>query len=112
MAKPTQRKQTTHARRGGLTRRDLALLPVVIGTMASGRAEAQGGPSGLAIEDASLADVQQALGAGKITASALARAYLARIEAYDRSGQGTGRASIPCASSIPTRCRSPAVSTA
>ena len=57
MAKPTQRKQTTHARRGGLTRRDLALLPVVIGTMASGRAEAQGGPSGLAIEDASLADV-------------------------------------------------------
>ena len=81
MAKPTQRKPTTRARRDGLTRRDLALLPVVIGAMASGRAEAE---AGLAVEDASLADVAQALGAGKITASALARAYLARIEAYDR----------------------------
>jgi amidase len=68
-----------------LTRRDLAMLPVVIGAMASGRAAAE---AGLAIEDASLADVQQALAAGKITASALARAYLARIEAYDRGGPG------------------------
>ena len=41
--------------------------------------------AGLAVEDASLADVTQALGEGKITASALARAYLARIEAYDRA---------------------------
>lgn len=88
MAKPAQRKRTTRGRRGGLTRRDLALLPVAIGAMASGRAEAQGGPSGLALEDASLADVAQALGAGKITASALARAYLARIDAYDRAGPG------------------------
>ena len=55
--------------------------------MASGRAEAQ---TSLAVEDASLADVAQALSGGKITASALARAYLARIEAYDRGGQGTG----------------------
>ena len=85
MAKPAQRKQTTRARRGGLTRRDLALLPVVIGAMASGRAEAE---AGLAVENASLADVAQALSAGKITASALARAYLARIEAYDRAGPG------------------------
>ena len=75
MAKPAQRKKTTRARRGGLTRRDLALLPVVIGAMASGRAEAE---AGLAVENASLADVAQALGAGKITASSLARAYLAR----------------------------------
>ena len=85
MAKPAQRKQTTRARRGGLTRRDLALLPVVIGAMASGRAEAE---AGLAVENASLADVAQALSAGKITASSLARAYLARIEAYDRGGPG------------------------
>ena len=85
MARPVQRKPTTRSRRGGLTRRDLALLPVVIGAMASGRAEAE---AGLAVEDASLADVAQALGAGKITASALARAYLARIEAYDRGGPG------------------------
>src|SRR5882724_400707 len=85
MAKPAQRKKTTRARRGGLTRRDLALLPVVIGAMASGRAEAE---AGLAVENASLADVAQALGAGKITTSSLARAYLARIEAYDRAGPG------------------------
>ena len=39
-----------------------------------------------AVEDASLGDVAQALGEGKVTASALARAYLARIEAYDRGG--------------------------
>ena len=85
MAKPAQRKPTTRARRGGLTRRDLAMLPVVIGAMASERAEAQ---ASLAVEDASLADLVQALSAGKITAGSLARAYLARIEAYDRSGPG------------------------
>jgi amidase len=83
MAKPAQRKPTTRARRGGLTRRDLAMLPVAIGAMASGRAEAE---ASLAVEDTSLADVAQALAGGKITASVLARAYLARIEAYDRAG--------------------------
>ena len=85
MAKPAQRKPTTRSRRAGLTRRDLALLPVAIGALAGGRAQAQ---TGLAIEDASLADVQQALAAGKTTATALARGYLARIEAYDRAGPG------------------------
>src|ERR1700733_14505171 len=83
MAKPAQRKPTSRPRRDGLTRRDLALLPVVIGAMASGRAEAE---TGLAIENASLADIEQALAGGKITASALVRAYLARVEAYDRAG--------------------------
>jgi amidase len=38
------------------------------------------------IEIATLAELQQALTEGRITASALTRAYLARIEAYDRSG--------------------------
>ena len=36
-----------------------------------------------AVEDASLGDVVRALGDGKVTASDLARAYLARIKAYD-----------------------------
>ena len=54
--------QRPAARRGGLTRRDLALLPVVIGAMASGRAEAE---AGLAVENASLADVAQALAQGR-----------------------------------------------
>src|SRR5437763_2831269 len=38
------------------------------------------------IENASLAELQQALAEGKTTASALTKAYLARIEAYDRGG--------------------------
>jgi amidase len=38
------------------------------------------------IEDASLAELQQALAERRITAETLTRAYLARIEAYDRAG--------------------------
>jgi amidase len=67
------------------TRRDLAMLPVVLGAAASGRAAAQ---SGIAVDNASLAEVTQALTDGKITATALTQAYLARIEAYDRAGPG------------------------
>jgi amidase len=40
------------------------------------------------IENATIAESQQALAEGQTTARALARAYLARIEAYDRGGQG------------------------
>ena len=87
MAKPAQRKRTTRTRRGELTRRDLAMLPVAIGALASGQARAE---TSLAVENASLAEVMQALGEGKIIASALARAYLARIEAYDRVHDGKG----------------------
>ena len=39
-----------------------------------------------AVENASLGDVVQALGNGKVAASDLARAYLARIKAYDFGG--------------------------
>jgi amidase len=83
MAKPTQRKRTTRAQRNGLTRRDLALLSVAAGAMASGRAAAETAPP---VDNAPLADIIQMLGAGKTTSSALTRAYLARIEAYDRGG--------------------------
>src|SRR5712671_4963977 len=65
------------------TRRDVTLLPVVLGAVAAGRAEAQ---AAIALDNASLADLQQALAQGKITSSALTKAYLARIEAYDRAG--------------------------
>jgi amidase len=37
-------------------------------------------------ENATIAELQEALAAGRTTASALTRAYLARIEAYDRAG--------------------------
>jgi amidase len=38
------------------------------------------------IENASLSDLRQALAEGRASATALTRAYLARIEAYDRAG--------------------------
>lgn len=38
------------------------------------------------VADASLAELQQALATGRTSAGALARAYLARIEAYDQAG--------------------------
>jgi amidase len=38
------------------------------------------------IENASLSELRQALAEGRVTAEALTRAYLARIEAYDRAG--------------------------
>ena len=65
------------------TRRDIAMVPIMLGALAASRAEAQ---TGIALDNASLADVQQALAQGRITASALTKAYLARIEAYDRAG--------------------------
>src|SRR5436189_5483383 len=42
----------------------------------------------MCVENASIAELQQALAEGRTTASALTRAYLARIEAYDRAGPG------------------------
>jgi len=38
------------------------------------------------VENATIAELQQALAEGRTSASALTRAYLARIEAYDRAG--------------------------
>jgi amidase len=40
----------------------------------------------MCVENASIADLQEALAAGRTTASALVGAYLARIDAYDRAG--------------------------
>ena len=38
------------------------------------------------IENATIVDLQKALAAGNVTATDLTRAYIARIEAYDRAG--------------------------
>src|SRR5882672_1576846 len=38
------------------------------------------------VENATITDLQEALGAGRTTAAQLVRAYTARIEAYDRAG--------------------------
>jgi amidase len=40
----------------------------------------------MGVEDATVAELQEALAERRTTASALTRAYLARIEAYDRAG--------------------------
>jgi amidase len=67
------------------TRREVAMLPVVLGAVAAGRAEAQQRP-GITVENTSLADILQALTKGEVNASTLTRAYLMRNEAYDRNG--------------------------
>ena len=69
------------------TRREVALMPVVLGAVAAGRAEAQSSGS-ITVNNASLADVLQALAKGEANATNLTRAYLARVEAYDKSGPG------------------------
>lgn len=43
-------------------------------------------PSVLRLEDAPMSDIIDALAGGRVTATALAKAYLARIAAYDRDG--------------------------
>jgi len=51
-------------------------------------APAAGEEGAMCVENATIGDLQQALGEGRTTAGALVRAYLARIEAYDRAGPG------------------------
>lgn len=53
------------------------------GVAAAVRAEA---PAGLRLEDAPMGDIIEALAGGRVTATALTKAYLARIAAYDRAG--------------------------
>ena len=65
------------------TRRDIALLPLVLGAVAARRAEAQ---MTVPLDNASLAEVLEALGKGGTTASDLTRAYSERIGKYDRGG--------------------------
>lgn len=59
----------------------LAVLALTIAPASFGAAEGDVG-----VENATIAELQEALGEGRTTASALTRAYLARIEAYDRAG--------------------------
>src|SRR5207248_11204048 len=64
----------------------LALMGAGAAAGASAMATEESANGNLCVENASLAELQQALADGRTTASALARAYLARIEAYDRGG--------------------------
>src|SRR5271170_6244683 len=59
----------------------LLALALTIGPAAPGAAEGN-----VCVENGTIAELQQALATGRTNASALARAYLARIEAYDRAG--------------------------
>jgi amidase len=47
---------------------------------------AAGAGEPMCFENATIGDLQEALAAGRTTSTALVRAYLARIEAYDRGG--------------------------
>ena len=83
VTKPTKGTRPTDD--GGLKRREVAMMPVVLGAVGVGTASAQ---TAFAVDDASLSDLQEALAQGRVTSSELTRAYLARIEAYDRQGPG------------------------
>jgi amidase len=65
------------------SRRDALLATAAIGAAAATRAKAQ---TALALESTPMSDVIQALASGRVTATALTKGYLARIEAYDRDG--------------------------
>src|SRR5580692_3229354 len=62
----------------------VAPLMALLVAVAAPAAAAEGN---MCVENATIAELQQALTEGRTTASALTRAYLARIEAYDRAGQ-------------------------
>src|SRR5262245_35156704 len=65
------------------TRRDALLATAALGAVAATGAKAQ---TTLALENTPMSDVIQALASGRVTATALTKGYLARIEAYDRDG--------------------------
>jgi amidase len=65
------------------TRRDALLGTAALSAVAATRAEAD---TALALESTSMSDVIEALVSGRVTATALSKGYLARIEAYDRGG--------------------------
>ncbi len=59
-------------------------LTLLLGLIIASAAGAQ--PEGCAVEEASVAELQAAMADGRCTARAITAAYLARIEALDRSG--------------------------
>src|SRR5689334_22123489 len=65
------------------TSRDAGLAMAAIDGVAANRA---GAHTMLALENTPMSDVIGALASGRVTASALTKGYLARIEAYDRDG--------------------------
>ena len=71
--------------RGRSDRLGLASAIVAL-AMTVGTAQGLEAEGNMCVENATIAELQQALTEGRTTASALTRAYLARIEAYDRAG--------------------------
>jgi amidase len=75
------------------------ITPTKTPATGAGLSVAQGGDcigalNGIDLENATLADLQSALSSGKITSVELVQAYVARIEAYDRSGPAVNSVQI------------------
>jgi amidase len=68
-----------------MLRPPLCLSLIVALSLAAG-SPAAGQEAAMCVENATIGELQAALAAGKTTAAELVRAYLARIEAYDRAG--------------------------
>jgi amidase len=73
-------------RQGCIVSAVIALSLPVAAASAGLIAAALAAEGSVAVENATIAELQRALAEGLATASALTRAYLARIEAYDRTG--------------------------
>ncbi|HYB69500.1 MAG TPA: amidase [Candidatus Bathyarchaeia archaeon] len=77
---------------GGLTRRELLraggilAASMTMGPLLGGCASSGGAGSSFSVEEASIAELQAAMQAGRISAVSLSELYLARIQAMDRSG--------------------------
>jgi amidase len=73
---------------GALGAAALALRPGAAPAAAAPRAGAAGAAPPFEFDEATVASLQEAMGTGRHTAESIAQAYLARIEALDRPGDG------------------------
>jgi amidase len=68
------------------TSRDCTVAAIVALALTTAGVPAMAADGNLCVENATIAELQQALAEGRTNATALTQAYLARIEAYDRAG--------------------------
>lgn len=79
------------------SRRDAGIAAAVVSAEA---------PITLKLDNAPMSDIARALASGQVTATALTKAYLARIEAYDRNGPALNSVRAPISTRLGSRASS------
>jgi Asp-tRNA(Asn)/Glu-tRNA(Gln) amidotransferase A subunit family amidase len=84
----TMQRLHSKARGTGKARSTLFVVVLAIAALACGTGGAAAAPqaAGFDVVEASIAEIHEAMAAGRLTARQLVEAYLARIEAYDKQG--------------------------